>query len=107
MELFCLNIFKGGVAIDFQGETIRVPHRVADIVGLIKEYNCSEVKDVYKLYADIRKKAQDALDNPRTGQKQSTKDFYQNVLDNLYVAHDVMVVEPNEDNLIRNNQFNC
>ncbi len=97
-DLFCFDIFKGGVTVDFEGETIRVPHRVADIVELIKEYNRSEDKDVYKLYAEIRTKAQEALDTPRAGQKQSTKDFYQNVLDNLYVAQNVITVDHNEDN---------
>ncbi len=97
-DLFCFSLFKGGVSMEFEGRTIRVPHRVAAMAELIKEYNRSEDKDVYNLYADIRAKAQEALDNPRIGQSGSSKYFYQNVLDNIYVAPNIVNLEPNVDN---------
>ncbi len=84
------GFFQGGLTIELDGVEHRVPHRVAAMAQLIKDYEDKpDSKDVFELYDRIRDKAQEALDMPRAGQHESTRVFYNDVLKNLYVSDTV------------------
>ncbi|WP_133139009.1 hypothetical protein [Legionella genomosp. 1] len=91
---------KGGVDINVDGRTLRVPHRVAEMARAIDAYEAKQNKtenDLYDLYEHIKDIAQEALDNPRQGRQPSTTQFYKDVLENVYRAADVGLVNTNED----------
>lgn len=72
-------LFKGGVDITIEGGTVkRVPHRVAEIYKTIM----SKDKNPAAKLEDIKRHAQNAIDNPRTGQHIDTKEFYNQILKN-------------------------
>ncbi|WED42508.1 hypothetical protein [Legionella cardiaca] len=89
----------GGLNYTFEGKALRLPHRVTEMAKLITAYNNLESptdKDLYKLYKDIQAHANDALENPRPGQKESTRNFYHRVLDNLYFTEQELDQKPSE-----------
>ncbi|KTC85104.1 hypothetical protein [Legionella brunensis] len=82
--------FRGGVTTTLDGQTLRVPHRVAKMVDLIQEYESKTThteEETYKLYKDIQEYAQEALDSPRTAQKESTKVFYRALVNDSYLLN--------------------
>ncbi|OCH98175.1 hypothetical protein A8135_11430 [Legionella jamestowniensis] len=95
---FGFGFFQGGVKLD--GVQNRVPHRVAKMYQLISEFRDKKGRyseqDTYQLYVDIQKCAQEALENPRRGQKQSTKEFYNDVLNDVYLGTGEFEVEDDE-----------
>ncbi|MCE3045963.1 hypothetical protein [Legionella sp. 16cNR16C] len=95
---------RGGVDINVDGRTLRVPHRVAEMARAIDTYEAKQNKtenDLYDLYEQIKDIAQEALDNPRQGRQPSTTKFYKDVLENVYRAADVGLVNTNEDDRAR------
>lgn len=84
-QLGGFSIFKGGLPVTLDGKSLRLPHRVAAIAELIKDHEAlpGSTTDM-ELYRQIRAKAQEALDAPRTGQHASTRSFYNNILDDTY-----------------------
>ncbi|KTD50191.1 hypothetical protein Lqui_1516 [Legionella quinlivanii] len=95
---------RGGVDMNVDGRTLRVPHRVAEMARAIETYEAKQNKtenDLYDLYEQIKDIAQEALDNPRQGRQPSTTKFYNDVLENVYRARDVNLVNTNEDDRAR------
>lgn len=85
---FCGLFQIGGEYTSIDGHSVKVPHRIAEIAGLIKDYeklsSGKSGKKIYELYEAIQDKAQEALDAPRCGQKESTRTIYQGILNNVY-----------------------
>ncbi|CEK11776.1 hypothetical protein [Legionella hackeliae] len=99
-DLGGIGFLRGGVNIQIDNKSIRVPHRVAEIYKLIdafeKKVDQNE-QDKYVLYNGIQKLSREALDNPRTGQKESTRTFYRDILHDSYVAADRLEKKLTED----------
>ncbi|ASQ45040.1 hypothetical protein [Legionella clemsonensis] len=105
LEIGNFAFFRGGVDIEVDGKLKRVPHRVAEIYKLITTFEAKadpNEQEIYQLYHDIQQFAQEALNSPRRGQKQSTKDFYGKILNDFYLEHseELQVEEGEEDALI-------
>lgn len=76
------GLFKGGVEVKMPDNSYkRLPHRVAEIYKLTFNLKtCSNNTEKEKLWQEIRKTAFEALDKPLYYRKESTTDFYRNVL---------------------------
>lgn len=95
-ELGGLGLFKGGVSVKFDGKMIRVPHRVAAMATLINQFEtAASDHDIVSLYKQIKEKAKEALDAPRSGQKKGTKLFYCKVINDFYCTEQIRAV-PND-----------
>lgn len=68
----------GGVSINFEGEAITVPHRVAKIYNLIIN---DPLTNRTAVYLKIKQLAREAIENPKWLQQTETREFYQAILD--------------------------
>ncbi|AHE68055.1 hypothetical protein [Legionella oakridgensis] len=84
--------WKVGNYVFFQGGVInegkRLPHRVSDILNLIKKAEAEEGADFKATYTAMIECAQEALDKPRTGRTTGTTQFYQDVYHHLMLQND-------------------
>ncbi|KTD17570.1 hypothetical protein [Legionella jordanis] len=87
-EVAGIGFLKGGVNLVLEGKTLKVPHRVAEIANLVEGFEQLEdpnAEDLFQLYRSLQTKAKEALDQPRRGQKESTREFYRALLNNSYL----------------------
>lgn len=76
------GLFQGGVTVKLQnGSTKRLPHRVAEIYKTLQSLKDNANREELScLWKEIRQLAIAALDKPRYDQKETTAQFYRNVL---------------------------
>lgn len=76
-------LFKGGVV----NEGKRLPHRINDILNLIKKTESKESDDK-EIYAEIIEKAKEALDKPKVGRHSQTTSFYKDIFNHNVLRED-------------------
>ncbi|STX81395.1 Uncharacterised protein [Legionella busanensis] len=75
----------------------RVPHRVNDILNLIKQVDKNQL-DPKTAYEQIVEKAKEAIDNPRRGRCSSTTQFYEDIFNHNILTRDYELNRPIIDN---------